>query len=64
MMRAPNLRTEVDMKALRGVFFFGAALAGCFSDGSVKVEIAKAARVCAAILTVLFVIAEAIELMT
>lgn len=51
------------MKALRGVFFFCAASAGCFADGSVKPEIAKAARVFLGIFSTLFVIAEAMELM-
>jgi len=52
------------MKALRGVFFFLAACAGCFADGSVKPEIAKVARIFVGILTALFVVAEAMELMS
>ena len=52
------------MKALRGVFFFLAACAGCFSDGSVKREISKTARVFVALFSVLFIIAEAMELMS
>jgi hypothetical protein len=52
------------MKALRGVFFFMAACAGCFSDGSVKPEIAKIGRVLVAVFSVMFVIAEAMELMS
>lgn len=52
------------MSALRGVFFFLAACAGCFSDGSVKAEISKIARVFVAIFSVLFVVAEAMELMS
>jgi hypothetical protein len=54
---------EVALKALRGLFFFLAACAGCFADGSVKAEISKVARVFVAIFSVLFVIAEAMELM-
>jgi hypothetical protein len=61
----PNwLAVEAILKALRGVFFFLAACAGCFSDGSVKAEISKVARVFTALFTVLFVIAEAMELMS
>ena len=52
------------MKALRGLFFFLAACAGCFSDGSVKRDIAKVARVFVGVFTVLFVIAEAMELLS
>lgn len=52
------------MKAMRWVFFFLAACAGCFADGSVKREISKVARVFVAVFTVLFVIAEAMELLT
>jgi hypothetical protein len=52
------------MKALRGVFLFAAATAGCFSDGSVKVEIAKTGRVFLAIFSVLFLVAEAMELLS
>lgn len=52
------------MKALRGVFFFCAAIAGCFADGSVKPEIAKVGRVFLAMFSVLFVIAEAMELLS
>ena len=50
------------MKALRGLFFFSAATAACFADTSVKPEIMKGARVVTAIFTVLFVVAEAMEL--
>jgi hypothetical protein len=49
---------------MRWVFFFLAACAGCFADGSVKREIAKVARVFVAIFTVLFVLAEAMELLS
>ncbi len=49
---------------MRGVFFFLAACAGCFADGSVKAEISKVARVFTALFAVLFVIAEAMELMS
>ncbi len=52
------------MRALRGVFFFMAAIAACFADNSVKREIAKAARVVVGIATVLFLIAEAIDLVS
>ncbi len=52
------------MKALRGVFLFIAASAGCFSDNSVKADIAKVGRVFLAIFGVLFIIAEAMELMS
>lgn len=52
------------MKALRGLFFFSAATAACFADNSVKSEIKKGARVVTALFTVLFVIAEAMELMS
>jgi hypothetical protein len=50
------------MKALRGIFFFVAAAAACFADGSVKKDIARVARVVVAVSGVLFVIAEAMEL--
>jgi len=56
--------TVVAMKALRGVFFFCAAGAGCFADGSVKPEIAKVGRLLLAMFSVLFVIAEAMEMLT
>src|SRR5262245_7895740 len=52
------------MRALRGLFFFLAACAGCFADGSVKQEISKTARVFVALFSVLFVIAEAMELLS
>jgi hypothetical protein len=52
------------MKALRGVFLMLAACAGCFADGSVKRDISKAARVFTAIFGVLFIIAEAMELLS
>ena len=52
------------MRAMRWVFFFLAACAGCFADGSVKREISKVARVFVAIFTVLFVLAEAMELLS
>jgi hypothetical protein len=58
------LQPETHMRALRGVFFFVAATAACFADNSVKAEISKAARVFAAIFSVLFVVAEAMELMS
>ncbi len=61
---ASILPAEVVLKALRGLFFFGAACAGCFADGSVKKDIAKAARVVVAIFTVLFVVAEAMEMLS
>jgi hypothetical protein len=51
------------MKALRGVFFFLAATAGCFADGSVKRDVSKVARVFVALFGALFVIAEAMELL-
>ena len=51
------------MKALRWVFFFLAACAGCFADGSVKRDISKIARVFVAIFGALFLIAEAMELL-
>jgi hypothetical protein len=49
---------------MRWVFFFLAACAGCFADNSVKREISKVARIFVAVLTVLFVVAEAMELMS
>jgi hypothetical protein len=52
------------MKALRGVFFFLAASAGCFADGSVKRDVSKVARVFVALFGALFVIAEAMELLS
>ena len=52
------------MKALRGLFFFLAACAGCFADGSVKAEISKVARVFVALFGALFIIAEAMELLS
>ena len=52
------------MKALRGVFFFLAATAGCFADGSVKRDVSKVARVFVALFGALFVIAEAMELLS
>lgn len=52
------------MRALRGLFLLLAASAGCFADGSVKRDIAKTARVFVAVFTVLFVIAEAMELLS
>jgi len=52
------------MRALRGVFFFIAASAACFADGSVKRDIARAARIVVGISSVLFLIAEAIELIS
>jgi hypothetical protein len=52
------------MKALRGVFFFVAAAAACFSDNGVKRDIARVARVVVAVSGVLFIIAEAIELLS
>ena len=47
-----------------GVGYVGLVTAACFADNSVKAEIAKAARVFVAIFSVLFVIAEAMELMS
>ena len=52
------------MKALRGVFFFLAACAGCFADGSVRRDVSKVARVFVALFGALFVIAEAMELLS
>lgn len=52
------------MRALRGIFLMLAATAGCFADGSVKRDISKVARVFVAVFSVLFVIAEAMELMS
>jgi hypothetical protein len=49
---------------MRWVFFFLAACAGCFADSSVKREISKVARVFVALFTVLFVVAEAMELLS
>lgn len=51
------------MKALRGLFFFAAAVAACFSDNGVQRGIMRTARAATAVFTVLFVIAEAMELM-
>jgi hypothetical protein len=64
MMTPLTQKAEIPMKALRGLFFFIAATAGCFSDNSVKKDISKAARVVVAISSVLFVVAEAMELMS
>jgi hypothetical protein len=52
------------MTALRGEFLMLTACAGCFADGSVKRDISKAARVFTAIFGVLFIIAEAMELLS
>jgi hypothetical protein len=52
------------MKALRGVFFFLAATAGCFADGSVRRDVSKVARVFVALFGALFVVAEAMELLS
>ncbi len=52
------------MKALRGVFFFIAASAACFADNSVKSDVAKPARAVLGLASVLFVIAEAMELLS
>jgi hypothetical protein len=52
------------MKALRGVFLMIAAAAGCFSDGSVKRDISRVARVFVAVFGLLFLIAEAMELLS
>ncbi len=52
------------MRALRSVFFFAAASAACFADNSVKRSIARTARVFVALFTVLFIIAEAMELLS
>ncbi|MCC6211311.1 MAG: hypothetical protein IT513_09745 [Burkholderiales bacterium] len=51
------------MKALRSVFFFAAASAACFADNSVKRGIARTARVFVALFSVLFVVAEAMDLL-
>ncbi len=59
-----NQPVEVVVRALRGVFFFLAACAGCFADGSVKHDISKVARVFVALFTTLFIVAEAMELMS
>jgi hypothetical protein len=52
------------MKALRGLFLVGAFSAACFSDNSVKRHVAIVGRVFTLLFTVLFVIAEAMELMS
>jgi hypothetical protein len=52
------------MRAMRGLFFFLGTCSGCFVDSGVKKEIAKTARIALAIFTVLFVVAEAMELMS
>jgi len=52
------------MKALRGVFFFVAAAAACFSDSGVKRDVARLARVVVAVSGVLFLIAEAMDLLS
>ncbi len=52
------------MRALRGAFFFIAASAACFADNSVKVDVAKPARLVLGLASVLFVIAEAMELLS
>ena len=51
-------------RSLRGLFFSVAATAGCFADGSVKKEVSKVARVVLAMSSVLFIIAEAMELLS
>ena len=43
---------------------FGTTPAACFADNSVKPEIAKSARVFVGIFSVLFAVAEAMELMS
>ena len=57
-------QVEVRVKALRGIFLLMIVIAGCFADNGVKKEISKAARVFMAIFGVLFVIAEAMELLS
>jgi hypothetical protein len=52
------------VKALRGTFFLLAAAAGCFSDNGVKRDIARGARVLAAVFTLLFIVAETMELLS
>lgn len=52
------------MRAMRGIFFFIAAAAACFSDNSVKRDISRAARIVVGIASVLFLVAEAIELIS
>jgi len=64
MIGVLNRQAEVRMKALRGVFLLLAVTAGCFADNGVKQEISKAARVFMAIFGVLFVIGEAMELLS
>jgi hypothetical protein len=49
---------------MRWVFFSIAATASCFADNSVKREVSKTARVFVALFSVLFVIAEAMELLS
>ncbi len=51
------------MKALRSLFFFAAAITACFSDNGVQRGIMRTARVATAVFTVLFIVAEVMELM-
>ena len=52
------------MRALRSLFFVAAAAAACFSDSGVKRNVYIIGRVFLAIFSVLFLIAEAMELMS
>lgn len=54
---------ERAVKALRGLFFCLAAAAGCFSDSGVKKSVYLTGRVLVAVFTVLFLVAEAMDLM-
>jgi hypothetical protein len=51
------------VKALRGLFFCLAAAAGCFSDSGVKKSVYLTGRVLVAVFTVLFLVAEVMDLM-
>jgi hypothetical protein len=51
------------LKALRGLFFCLAAAAGCFSDSGVKKSVYMTGRIFVVLFTVLFVVAEVMDLM-
>ncbi len=51
------------MRAFRSLFISLAFGTACFSDNSVQKGVAKTGRVLTALFTVLFIVAEAMELM-
>ena len=50
------------MKALRSLFFCLAAAAGCFSDSGVKKSVYMTGRFLVVVFTVLFLVAEVMDL--